>query len=33
MRNRDFRIANIIRKDISLYLPVFETEKGVGSFG
>ncbi len=32
MRNRDFRIANIIRKDISLYLPVFETEKGVGSF-
>lgn len=32
MRNRDFRIANLTRKDISLYAPVFETEKGIRSF-
>lgn len=32
MRNRDFRIADVTRKEIALSLPVFQTDKGVGSF-
>ena len=31
MRNRDFRIADITRKEIALSLPVFQTDKGIGS--
>ena len=32
MKNRDFRIADVTRKDIAFSLPVFQTGKGVGSF-
>lgn len=32
MKNRDFRIANLTRKDLSFYVPIFETEKGIRSF-